>query len=108
MKSFCFSGVPTFFRAGCQIARSGRFGGFANPGRELTRHLWRLVPDGLTDQDWSNEIDHLIERCERSDDEAVLSWFSQRYPRCIALVPVRRRRTFLRGVNEMIAEHWTL
>jgi hypothetical protein len=40
----------------------------------------------------------LRECLDARDDEAVLGWFDCHYPKCMALVPPRRREQFLAGV----------
>jgi hypothetical protein len=40
----------------------------------------------------------------RSDDGAVLAWFDRWVPRCMTLVPRRRRQIFLQGVYRYALE----
>jgi hypothetical protein len=41
---------------------------------------------------------------EAEDDEGVLAWFDRELPRCMALMPRRRRPQFLKGVYAMFEE----
>ena len=107
-----FSGIPAFFRAGCQQASRGGSSshGYRTPGYELTRHLDTLLPRHLSPDEWREELDRLTDLVFPTDpqtnriyfvdrnDEAVLAWFSRWYPRCLEFVPPRRRGQFLTGV----------
>lgn len=98
-----FEGVPTFFRACCHDVKSRRVdAGYDHPGRELARHLETLFPYGLLPDEWAERLGRLALLARERDDEAVLSWFVEHYPRCMALVPRRRRKQFLAGVYEML------
>jgi hypothetical protein len=100
--SFCaFRGVPTFFRACCAAASTGGSLGYDHAGRELTRHLHNLIPDDLGFEEWESECKSLCTLIQKRDDDAVEQWFVSRYPRCLALVPKRRRAAFLQGVYWM-------
>jgi hypothetical protein len=94
---------PTFFRALCQEARRGGDQGYAAAGHELTRNLTRLV-DGDTPDEVARKMAELVGRIRTRDDPGVIDWFSRELPRCMALVPRRRRSTFLRGVYRMVDE----
>ena len=94
---------PTFFRALCQEARRGGDEGYAAAGHELTRHLRGLV-DGDSAAEVDAKVSELAKRIRRRDDPGVTDWFERELPRCMALVPGRRRRTFLRGVYRMLDE----
>mgnify|MGYP006908357806 CR=1 FL=1 len=100
-----FRGVPTFFRCCCATARSGGDVGYDHPGRELTRHLCDQIPVGMDYNQWISELDSLEQLMSQGEDEAVIDWFVQFYPNCMALVPKRRRGAFLRGVYEMADEN---
>lgn len=92
-----FSGVPSFFRACCQDGMlSGSFG-YDSAGRELARHLCKLIPIELDYAEWVHEIECLRPHVEASNGKEVLRWFFARFPRCMAFVPKRRRGSFLRG-----------
>lgn len=84
------SGIcPTFFRA-CIV--EARRGSYASPGYHLAIHVRRLV-------DVNDEtLDELDAVAAADDPEALLDWLDRVVPRCMALVPRRRRRTFLRGL----------
>ncbi len=97
---FAFSGVPTFFRAQCSIASQGH--GYDGAGRELSRHLERLVPYDVENDDWLYAIGKLERAVADSNDDEVVNWFLDYFPQCMALVPTRRRKTFLRGVYDQM------
>ena len=56
---------------------------------ELNELIWPTRPDGLIDD---------------PDDEAVLRWFCDWLPRCMELVPPKRRQAFLSGVYQRTRE----
>jgi hypothetical protein len=47
------------------------------------------------------ELESLI---RARDDGGVLGWFDRELPRCMALIPRRRRASFLAGIYEEVAE----
>lgn len=101
-----FSGVPTFFRASCREVRRGSgSAGYDGSGYQLMSHVESLVPHALEDDEWDEEINRLFELIQQRDDEAVLAWFDQSYPLCMAMIPWRRRGNFLSGIYKA-AENW--
>jgi hypothetical protein len=100
-----FDGIPTFFRACCHdVARRNVSAGYDYPARELVRHLERLSPYSADDEAWASELGDLARLIDAQDDDAVLRWFLDHYPKCLALVPKRRRPAFLQGVYEAVEE----
>jgi hypothetical protein len=95
-----FRGVPGYFRAACREASAGgsRDGGYENAGWTFARNLPSEVPFGVEDDEWDSFVDELRDAVRREDDGAALQWLVAHYPRCMALVPPRRRERFLRGV----------
>jgi hypothetical protein len=59
-----------------------------------------LVPNSDEDADWHLECDRLFDLIKAGEEKAALDWFLVHYPRCMALVPKRRRDIFIRGVFE--------
>jgi len=96
-----FRGCPTFFRALCSEARRGGLASYVGAGHELMRHVERLAPYCADDDDWDAEVEKLNSLVEQEDDQAVLTWFVDHYPKCMQLVPKRRRESFLAGVYAM-------
>jgi hypothetical protein len=92
--------LPTFFRANIIEARQGRHGYF-NAGFHLAIHARSLVegdvPDHVVD-----EFDRALDAPDR--EEQMWRWLRRTLPRCMALVPTRRKRTFLRGVAQAFEE----
>lgn len=100
-----FTGVPTFFRACCNTARQGGDCGYQTAGRELMRHYRSRIPHGYCFQEWSEICEHLDLSLADGDLKAAEAWFSAWYPRCMALVPKRRRGSFMKGVTEMAVRY---
>ncbi len=99
-----FSGVPSFFSACCQDATQGGSLGYEHAGRELCRHLSGLVPFELESDDWNEEVKRLRPIVESANREEVLLWFTSHFPKCMAIVPTRRRDSFLRGAYASLRE----
>jgi hypothetical protein len=94
-------GVPTFFKACCFEAANGGANGYAHPGWHLAASLGTQVPDDIErDDDWQEEVEALEQLLADNDDESVWAWFKRHYPKCMALVPVRRRMQFVAGVRQ--------
>jgi hypothetical protein len=108
-----FEGVPSFFRACCLDVKCGRVpAGYEHPARELVRHLADLVPHQVDAEEWSPCLRRLALLVADRDDQGVLDWFLRHYPRCLALIPKRRRPNFLAGVYAAaeefgIEEEWS-
>jgi hypothetical protein len=68
------------------------------------RHVRELDPYDADPDEWDAECDRLDQLLQQGDSQAVLRWFLDRYPRCMALVPRRRRASFLKGVRDMALE----
>lgn len=49
------------------------------------------------------KVDELLEYLKHQDDQAAIDWFRREFPKCMRLVPPRRRQRFLLGVR-MAAE----
>jgi hypothetical protein len=98
---------PTFFRACCATARMGGDNGYRWAAYELTRALDSLSPDALDAEEWMERLEALSDLLEDDDEEAVFAWFDDNLPRCMALVPRRRRPSFLAGVHQFVEEYGT-
>jgi len=81
---------PSFFKALCLEAGRGGHNSYRVAGYELTRHVGVLVEE--------TDIDDMIALAEAGDDDGVIGWFEAHLPKCMALVPQRRRGQFVLGV----------
>lgn len=100
-----FTGVPSFFRANCQTASGGGTGSYSEAGYHLAIHMGeRLRPDDIESKQWAAEIAALDVLIDRDDTAGAWTWFTQRYPRCMELVPARRKAQFLHGVKRASEE----
>jgi len=93
-------GVPSFFRACCAEASRGREWTYAHPGYHLAIHLSGQEPYDLDEDAWAKEIERLTSALDQQDDDTVWSWFKQHFPKCMRLVPSRRKDQFVAGVRE--------
>jgi hypothetical protein len=100
------SACPSFFKALCWTASQGGSGSYEWAGYGLAGALSNLGPYQLEDDEWAEELDRLdslIRDPDISDDD-VVAWFDRWLPRCMALVPSRRRKSFLKGVYRNVTE----
>ena len=52
-----FNGVPSFFRCSCQEASTGGTHSYKWAGRALAQNVHRLIPDGMTGDEWREQLD---------------------------------------------------
>jgi hypothetical protein len=93
---------PTFFLARCREASRGGTDGYEWAAYSLIRAIGSLIPYDLEEDEWFARLDELSSLIEAKDDETVLAWFERWLPRCMALVPRRRRTLFLKGVYRYV------
>ena len=111
-----FQGVPTFFRAACFEAGQGGSNGYHWAGVNLARALAGLVEAEDDDEKEAKleELARLLDAGRRYtgvrgiDQAEVIAWFEREFPRCIELVPPRRRSQFIRGLKSAHEEHNSL
>lgn len=93
-----FGGVPSYFRARCREASQQlHMSDYADAGYALTSHLSHLVPDSVEEDQWDGEVDELCGLFAAEKTDEALQWFLLRFPKCMALVPPRRRARFIEG-----------
>jgi hypothetical protein len=101
---FVFWGRPSYFRACCSEASRGGASGYHHPGHELARHLDGEIPYTAEDEEWEAECELLYALVRCDDRDGAERWFVEHFPKCMVLVPRRRRSSFLDGVFAMLAE----
>jgi len=82
--------LPGYFISNCIKARDPRYG-YASASWHLAIHLKELLDDDAARDQLNN---YLYE----DDIESIWGWFKAYLPRCAALVPTRRRGSFVNGV----------
>lgn len=98
--------LPTYFRALAARAAAGGEGNWTEVGYAFAQGCVSDLMNEIGDDDAEKEIRRLERVASRSapkpptteDLDAVLAWFDKNFPRCMALVPDRRRRVFAFGV----------
>ena len=80
-------------------ARNPRVG-YANAGYHLALHARELV-EGDVDDDQLDLFDRVV---ADGDEAGLLGSLLSNLPRCMTLVPSRRRRSFMRGVMSAVEE----
>jgi hypothetical protein len=96
---------PTFFLACCHEASKGGESNYGAAGHELMRHVVHLCDYAVEEDEWEARLDRLQALLDAQDDDGILAWFDRELPRCMALVPRRRRAQFLKGVLAMHEEN---
>jgi hypothetical protein len=87
--------LPSYFVLNCAAASAGGRGSYSEAAWHLAVHVWG---DFITHHGMSRSIALLDRALERRNEGGVLAWFDRHYPRCMALVPRRRRAQFARGI----------
>jgi len=88
---------PTYFKANIAGAIWNQHNmGYSSPGWHLAIHLSEHVEDIAM-----QELEKIV---EKEDDKGIIRWFKYYLPRCIALVPARRREKFLEGFWQAIED----
>jgi hypothetical protein len=95
---------PSFFVAGCREARTGRDCSYDQPAYNLAGALRGLEPNVVEEDEWAERRQELSTFIWQRSDDDVLAWFDRWLPRCMALVPRRRRESFLKGVYRFVVD----
>ncbi|MBI4369999.1 MAG: hypothetical protein HY547_07205 [Elusimicrobia bacterium] len=101
VNAVAFQGLPSFFQCLVYEAATRRYGysNYAVAGTELARHTFSYMDNG---EKPGTEVEVRYEKLEQSIQRrnalAVLKWYKREFPRCLALIPYRRRRKFVEGV----------
>jgi hypothetical protein len=93
---------PTFFQALCLTAIQGGTSSYEWAGYGLVRALGGICPDEMDFEEWEVQLIELNTLTTEGSDEEVLAWFDRWLPRCMSLVPRRRRGSFLNGVDRYV------
>ena len=96
---------PTFFRACCATASAGGSNSYKWVAYELTRHMSRLGPWELDEEEWLERLAELSGLLDSDEtDRQIIDWFEANLPRCMALVPKRHQQTFIGGVRQYVED----
>lgn len=88
---------PSFFRASIRSAQKGGGGGYADAGHQLIGAVETIVFGDVKDE-VLEEFTALV------DAESHMAWLDTYLPRCMALVPRRRRESFQNGIQRWLDE----
>jgi hypothetical protein len=94
---------PAFFKMTCAEARRGGGHGYVWAGRKLLGCAAGLIAAD-TDEDLTEIYEELTGLIRAHNDDGVLDWFDRQLPRCMELIPRRRRASFLAGVYTEVEE----
>src|SRR5262245_24308263 len=107
-----YGACPSHFRAACRQGSRGGADGYEKAGYHLIMHIGSLAPYEIEEEDWDRHLQDLADlnlttsedgrMLVSPDDDAVVAWFDRRVPRCMALVPRRRRGALLSGVYRYV------
>jgi hypothetical protein len=95
---------PTYFVANCLEASRGGSAGYKFVGRQLVSGIANLAPDWLDNDQRAAELEILQDLILNRQDRKILDWFQQHVPRCMKLIPARRREALLDGVYEYVID----
>jgi hypothetical protein len=95
---------PSFFQALCRTASMGGSGGYEEVGFQLARVVSTLSPDDMEDAEWIEQVEVLKVAIVNDEQVAALAWLDRWLPRCMALIPARRRDAFYQGVDRAAIE----
>ena len=114
VKPKSYGACPSHFRAICRRASEGGSSGYDEAGYHLVAAIGDLAPYDVEGENWDRQLQGLADLLLLTDgggmtlvppdDDAVLAWFVRWVPRCMALIPQRRRGTFLEGVYRYVLE----
>lgn len=97
-----FTGVPAYFRYGCMEAAQGGNMDYSHPGWHLGIHLDELVAAETEEERDAKlrELQNLLpgEPIDKRCNPGVWRWLCREFPRCMELIPARRRNKFLEGI----------
>jgi hypothetical protein len=93
-----YGACPTFFYATCRTASYGGRNSYEDAGYTLARNVSDLSPYDVDEEDWQTRLEELAALVADENDQAVLAWLKRYVPRCLAMVPSRRRQSLLRGI----------
>ena len=101
-----FGGVPSYFRGLCFTASQGGEFGYDVVGQRFAQNLPGMVPYDVEDEAWAEQVQELESMInEDGDPESVVDWFEEYFPKCMDLVPPRRRERFAIGVIEHVQKN---
>ncbi len=96
-KTVVFGNAPSFFKGLCFEASQGGINGYRNAGNGLAKCILDLIPKSLTVEDWEQQIEGLEIIVAKGENNLVLNWLNQTFPRLMMLVPNRRHDKFVEG-----------
>ena len=94
---------PTLFKATCSEARRGGGHGYDRGGRYLIYYCPSLIAAD-TIEERKKKWGELADLIRARNDDGVLAWLDRELPRCMELIPQRRRASFLAGVYTAVEE----
>ena len=99
-----FRGVPTFFRALCATASQGGANSYREVGWHLGLHTVDLLMQVDEASEWEEKLEELAQLVENDDSDGVIVWYEREFPKCLQLVPPRRRTQFAEGIYRISEE----
>jgi hypothetical protein len=99
------NGGLAFFARLCREAAKGGASNYATAGNALMWRIGSLLDDTEDKRDRLERLDYIL---GFRNDKRTLAWFDENLPRCLELVPPRRRRQFLKGIYKVDEEDWDI
>ena len=97
-------GVPTFFRVLCLTASQGGTHSYQEAGYHLASTTDSEMPFETDEDEWAENLQELEDFIINQDRDGIWRWYRQTYTRAMALVPIRRKDSFVDGVLEAFEE----
>ena len=93
-----FGACPSYFFASCREASRGGSNSYQSAAYNLYGGRRGLLPYEVEQEVWVTLLEELQGLVTARCDGEILAWFDRWLPRCMALVPRRRRQSFLKGI----------
>jgi len=91
-------GIPTYFRALCYTASKGGEQGYNWVGFSFSQDTESEVPSDADSEQWREMLGQIQKYIEYRDEENIWLWYKKTYPKALALIPAKRRKSFVRGI----------
>jgi len=103
--------APSYLRATAWEASHDFKDGYRWFGNKLASHLLEMVENDLEVDEGEDEAeltDAILDFIAEATDDEIWKWLRTAMPKCMALVPPRRKDTFMLGFNEVLEDEGVL
>ena len=93
-------GVPRFFQGLCQTASQGGAQSYKWVGYTFGGATANEMPFDADSDQWENMLQEVQNYIESNNEEKIWLWYKQTYPEAMALIPAKRKESFVKGILE--------